>query len=147
MATTAQISLASADISGDGLALTNIATLSKAGTTTDMVQTTGLARKTITGNTVGTPVPLILSAGSNAGAAKVYISNKSEDVTEYVNITMGTSSGQEIGRLYAGDWLFMPWTQTDANADILVDPSVTTGVTLEYMVIHEVAANNVGINL
>tara|TARA_R100000234_G_scaffold116790_1_gene94286 strand:- start:799 stop:1242 length:444 start_codon:yes stop_codon:yes gene_type:complete len=147
MATTATITLASTDISGDGLALTNAATLLKAGTTTNMAQTTGLARKTITGNTVGTPVPLILSAGSNAGAAKIYISNKSEDATEYVNVTMGTSSGQEIGRLYAGDWMFMPWTQTDANADILVDPSVTTGVTLEYMVIHEVAANNVGINL
>jgi hypothetical protein len=147
MATTATISLASADISGDGLAITNAATLMKAGTTSDMVQTTGLAKKTITGNTVGTPVPLVLSAASNGGAAKVYIANKSEDPTEYINVTIGTSSGQEIGRLYAGDWLFMPWTQTDANADILVDASVTTGITLEYMVIHEVAANNVGINL
>lgn len=147
MATTATISLASADISGDGLSITNSATLMKAGTTSEMVQTTGLAKKTITGNTVGTPVPLILSAASNGGAAKVYIANKSEDPTEYINITIGTSSGQEIGRLYAGDWLFMPWTQTDDNADILVDPSVTTGITLEYMVIHEVAANNVGINL
>lgn len=147
MATTATISLASADISGDGLSITNSATLMKAGTTSEMVQTTGLAKKTITGNTVGTPVPLILSAASNGGAAKVYIANKSEDPTEYINITIGTSSGQEIGRLYAGDWLFMPWTQTDANADILVDLSVTTGMTLEYMVVHEVAANNVGINL
>ena len=147
MATTATISLASADISGDGLAITNAATLMKAGTASDMVQTTGLAKKTITGNTVGTPVPLVLSAASNGGAAKVYIANKSEDPTEYINVTIGTSSGQEIGRLYAGDWLFMPWTQTDANADILVDASVTTGITLEYMVIHEVAANNVGINL
>lgn len=147
MATTATISLASADISGDGLSITNSATLMKAGTTSEMVQTTGLAKKTITGNTVGTPVPLILSTASNGGAAKVYIANKSEDPTEYINITIGTSSGQEIGRLYAGDWLFMPWTQTDDNADILVDPSVTTGITLEYMVVHEVAANNVGINL
>ena len=154
MATTATITIASADISGDGLALTQQATLRKAGTTAEIEMTTGLARKIITGNTVGTFVPLILSsdlatnAVSKVGpAAKVYIANKSEDVTEFVNINIGTSSGQEIGKLYAGDWCFFPWTQTDANADILVDCSVTTGITLEYMVVHEVAANNVGINL
>ena len=146
MATTATITLSS-DISGDGLALTKTATLQKAGTTAAMEMTTGLARKTITGNTVGTFVPLILSAASNGGAAKVYIANTSTDPTEWVNINIGTSSGQEVGKLYAGDWCFFPWTQTDANADILVDCSVTTGITLEYMVIHEVAANNVGINL
>ena len=147
MATTASITLASADISGDGLALTKQATLRKAGTTAEIEMTTGLARKTITGNTVGTFVPLILSANQAGGAAKIYIANKSEDVTEFVNINVGTSSPQELGKLYAGDWCFFPWTQSDANADILVDCSVTTGVTLEYMVIHEVAANNVGINL
>tara|TARA_R110002167_G_scaffold156879_2_gene351672 strand:- start:868 stop:1311 length:444 start_codon:yes stop_codon:yes gene_type:complete len=147
MATTATITLSSADISGDGLNLVKTATLLKAGTTNNMVQTTGLARKTITGNTVGTAVPLILSSGKNAGAAKVYISNKSEDSTEFINVTIGTSSGQEIGKLYAGDWMFFPWTQTDANADVLIDASVTTGVTLEYMVVHEVASNNVGINI
>ena len=146
MATTATITLSS-DISDDGLALTKTATLQKAGTTAAMEMTTGLARKTITCNTVGTFVPLILSAAKNGGAAKVYIANTSTDTTEFVNINIGTSSGQEVGKLYAGDWCFFPWTQTDANADILVDCSVTTGITLEYMVVHEVAANNVGINL
>ena len=146
MATTATITLSS-DISDDGLALTKTATLQKAGTTAAMEMTTGLARKTITGNTVGTFVPSILSAAKNGGAAKVYIANTSTDTTEFVNINIGTSSGQEVGKLYAGDWCFFPWTQTDANADILVDCSVTTGITLEYMVVHEVAANNVGINL
>ena len=146
MATTATITLSS-DISGDGLALTKTATLQKAGTTAAMEMTTGLARKTITGNTVGTFVPLILSAAKNGGAAKVYIANTSTDPTEWVNINIGVSSGQEVGKLYAGDWCFFPWTQTDDNGDILVDCSVTTGITLEYMVVHEVAANNVGINL
>jgi hypothetical protein len=119
-----------------------------------MEMTTGLARKTITGNTVGTFVPLILSSDlatntvSKVGpAAKVYIANTSTDPTEWVNINIGTSSGQEVGKLYAGDWCFFPWTQTDANADILVDCSVTTGITLEYMVVHEVSQLNNGINL
>ena len=116
MATTATITLSS-DISDDGLALTKTATLQKAGTTAAMEMTTGLARKTITGNTVGTFVPLILSAAKNGGAAKVYIANTSTDTTEFVNINIGTSSGQEVGKLYAGDWCFFPWTQTDANAD------------------------------
>ena len=147
MATTATINLASSDISGDGLALTKQVTLRKAGTTAEIEMTTGLARKTITGNTVGTFIPLILSSAAAGGAAKVYIANKSTDGTEFVNINIGTSSGQELGKLYAGDWCFFPWTQSDANADILIDCSVTTGITLEYMVIHEVAANNVGINL
>ena len=153
MATTATITLSS-DISGDGLALTKTATLRKGGTTAPIEMTTGLARKTITGNTVGTFVPLILSSDlatntvSKVGpAAKVDIANTSTDTTEFVNINIGTSSGQEIGKLYAGDWCFFPWTQTDANADILVDCSVTTGITLEYMVVHEVSQLNNGINL
>ena len=69
------------------------------------------------------PIPLVLSAASNGGAAKIYISNKSEDPTEYVNITMGTSSGQEIGRLYAGDWLFMPWDNDLTDTEAATDPS------------------------
>ena len=136
MATTATISLASADISGDGLAITNAATLMKAGTTSDMVQTTGLAKKTITGNTVGTPVPLVLSAASNGGAAKVYIANKSEDPTEYINVTIGTSSGQEIGRLYAGDWMFIPLEAAAATQDVGVE-AIGAAQHIEFALIHE----------
>ena len=137
MATTASITLASADISGDGLALTKQATLRKAGTTAEIEMTTGLARKTITGNTVGTFVPLILSADQAGGAAKIYIANKSEDVTEFVNINIGTSSGQEIGKLYAGDWCFFPWDGTN-NVDI--DTSAAA-MTVEYAVLSQSVAS------
>ena len=36
----------------------------------------------------------------------MYIANKSTDVTYYVIISI---NDEVIGRLYAGDWMFMPW--------------------------------------
>ena len=36
-------------------------------------------------------------------------------------------------RLYAGDWAFFPWNNHDGAADIKITPSVSTSITLEYM--------------
>ena len=44
--TTATLTLSSADLTGDALSLSTTATLTKAGTTTGMDQTSGVGRKT-----------------------------------------------------------------------------------------------------
>jgi hypothetical protein len=68
-------------------------------------------------------------------ANKVYICNSSTSDTDYVVITINQ---EEIGRLYAGDWMFMPWSVSDLDSEIYVTAAVQTKpVTLDYMVIGE----------
>mgnify|MGYP003122637300 FL=1 len=66
-------------------------------------------------------------------ANKVYICNESEDETFYVQITI---DAQVIGRLYAGDWMFIPWGAEDANADIEIQAYNGTN-TVTYAYFHE----------
>ena len=66
-------------------------------------------------------------------ANKVYIANKSTDPTYYVTIVIDAKT---IGRLYAGDFMFIPWNCADATHDIEVTASTGTN-TVEWMCIHE----------
>ena len=79
---------------------------------------------------------------SDNTAAKVYVRNIGDgkgniDKSQYVTISIGDTGGtpQEIGRLYGGDWLFMPTLAPDAS-DLKVTPSTTDSVTLEYMALY-----------
>ena len=130
--TTAAITLSSADLTGDALALSTTSTLTKGGTTSGLDQTTGVGRKTYKQNTIDT---LIAATDYSTGnkAHKVYLKNTSTVATEYIVLTVNS---QEIGRLYAGDWTLLPWTAA-ASADIKVTPSVATALTVEYAVIFE----------
>jgi hypothetical protein len=68
-------------------------------------------------------------------AHKVYICNSSTSETDYVVITINQ---EEIGRLYAGDWMFMPWSVSDLDSEIYVTAATQTSpVILDYMVIGE----------
>ena len=68
-------------------------------------------------------------------AHKVYIKNISTTASEYVTIKIGAT---EVGRLYAGDFLFIPWSAdtTSTAADIDIDTSAVN-MTVEYLVIYE----------
>jgi len=66
-------------------------------------------------------------------ANKVYISNESTDETYYVTITIDATV---IGRLYAGDWMFIPWGAEDADADIEIQASTGTNQ-ITYAYFHE----------
>ena len=129
--TTATITLSSADIQSDVLALTKQATLNKGGTTTGLDQTTGLNKVIYTATT---NIVLLDSTALGVGkAAKVYVANKSTDASEYITLTI---NAQIVGRLYAGDWMFIPWSQIDSN-DLKLTASVATALPVEYMMIHE----------
>ena len=54
------------------------------------------------------------SAALSEDASYVYIINKNTDVTDYVIISI---NDEVIGRLYADDWLFMPWDSDLTAAD------------------------------
>ena len=143
--TTAAITLTSADLLTDALSLSATNTLYKAGTTVGLDQTTGMTKAYLTAETNIDIFPTLLENGGTGPAfagksSWVYISNESEDETEFVTITI---SGSEIGKLYAGDFLWMPWSQSmDANAanlhgDIELLPSVATGMWVQWMMINE----------
>ena len=136
MATTATITLASADIAGDPVSVTKLMTLTKAGTTNDLDQSSGLNRVHLRSTT--NKVLLGANAEGNDLAAKVYIINKSEDASLYVTVTI---NAQTVGKLYGGDFLFIPWSQTDTDADIEVAAtnwtSSTGDIPVEYALFHE----------
>ena len=140
--TTAAITLTSADLLTDALSLSATNTLYKAGTTVGLDQTTGMTKAYLTAITNVDIFPTLIE-GSMAFAGKsswVYICNKSEDETEYATITI---SGNIIGKLYAGDFLWMPWNMSEdadgdnLHADVELLPSVATGMWLQWCMINE----------
>ena len=136
MATQAQLVLTS-DVSGDPTNVdTGLITLTKAGGTNELDQTTGLGRVHLRSTT--NKVLFAANAEGNDLAAKVYIINKSEDAALYVTVTI---NAQTIGKLYGGDFMFIPWSQTDTSASIEVAATSWTASTgdipVEYALFHE----------
>ena len=136
--TTATITLASADMMDNNISVSNTATLTTAGTDTGISKTTGLATRTFT----SASNVVLLDSGAGIAAdvttdksAKVFIKNTNSrgDGTKYVLVLL---TAVEIGRLYGGDWMFIPWSG-GSGKDIEVTPSDTTETTLEYMVFFE----------
>ena len=66
-------------------------------------------------------------------ANKIYLCNESEDETFYITVMI---AAQAIGRLYAGDWMFIPWVAEDATADIEIE-SVGGTNQIAYALFHE----------
>jgi len=131
MATTTAAVTLSSDLMQDALSVNTNTTLMKAGTTAD-----GLDQIRMGYNKVPTGTSFDLLDATTAGidkAAKVLIANDSEDETYYVTIVI---DGKTIGRLYGGDWMFIPWNQDDATHDLEI--TATTGTnTITWMAIHE----------
>ena len=129
--TTATITINSSDLTGDPLALSTTATLYKAGQTVGLENTSGVGRTKV----VSTSSTILYDGDAYAnGSHKVYLANKSTDATEYFTIEMNS---EQIGKLYAGDWMFIPWEANADTNDIKYQPSVTTGMVLEHMIISE----------
>jgi|TARA_R100001463_G_scaffold48140_1_gene97191 hypothetical protein len=138
--TTATITLASSDIGDNAISISNTATLTTAGTDTGLTETTGLGRKKFASNSN----IILLDHGLAGGiaqdvtadkSAKVYVRNINDrgDGTKFVNILL---AAVEIGRLYGGDWMFIPWSG-GSGKDIEFTASDTTETTLEYTVFYE----------
>jgi len=143
MATTASISITSDITESLTTSVSAEMTMYKADTTIDLEETTGLAQRTFSGNT--TQVVLIdvsafpaITAGG-AVAHKVYIRNTGTDKTKGFKVFLAdtTDDVEEIGTLYGQDWMLMPWLASDANEDIMVQPSSEEKMTLEYVVFHQ----------
>jgi len=132
--TTATITLSSADLLSDNLSLSATMNLYKGGTTATGLDQMNYHKLVIP---TGTSFDLIEeSAALTEDANYVYIINKNTDVTDYVKISI---KDEEIGRLYAGDWLFMPWdcdlsaADTDSSIEI---QAYTHEHIIEYALFH-----------
>jgi len=132
--TTATITLSSADMMDNAISISNTATLTTADTATGLTETTGLARRKFASSS---KVDLVTIANTDIPtnkSTKIFIRNtNARDASKYVIILLNS---QEIGRLYGGDWMFMPLLG-GAGEDIEIDPSDTTETIIEYMVFHE----------
>ena len=146
MATTnARLILDSLDLLTDNLSIDTSSTLTTAGATTGLTQTTGLARKTIS---AGSAAALVHETLYRAGdytadkANKIYIKNTSTTTTEFFTIRIGD---EELGRIYAGDWCFFPWSATAGTKETFVVTIADTwaaGDTYELDGITTTAANS-----
>ena len=132
--TTASISIASSDIiPGMAMGYYKTATLHKAGGCTGLekIMSGTVEYTSISAQTLLDQSALSVTADK---ANKLYIKNLSTDTTEYATITINS---EDLGRLYAGDWLFIPWSAEDSSADVKITPSVATSMKFDYVLLHE----------
>ena len=140
--TTAMITLSSPDLLTDVMSLTSDMTLYQHGTTSTGLDECNYHRANIP---TGTDFVLISESAAlnTSGANYVYIINKNTDVTDYVIVSIRS---EVIGRLYAGDWMFIPYSDATTATAGVDDPSgndsdieiqaVTHECTIEYAMFH-----------
>ena len=110
-------------------------TMKKAGSCHGLEETTGLGYKKYTATTQVTLLDVSAETAAVNKASKVYIRNTGSDKSQYFIVTLAaaTDAVEEVGRLYGGDWLLMPWEAASADHDIMVQPSTAEVMTLEYI--------------
>jgi hypothetical protein len=117
--TTATLSITSADLlPSSPLSINATTTLMKADTSVGLhMIESGSGELTVAASNGGVVVKEATTAGIGT-AAKLYLCNKATDATYYIQVKLHDII---LGRLYAGDWMFMPWTQGDTAAEISVE--------------------------
>ena len=117
--TTASITLSSSDLLTDNLSLSATSTLYKHGPTATGLDELNYHRALIPTGTNFTLIQESAALNTN-GSNYVYIINKNTDVTDYVVVSIRS---EVIGRLYAGDWMFIPYSDATTATAGVDDPS------------------------
>tara|TARA_R110002050_G_scaffold125059_2_gene244460 strand:- start:1973 stop:2671 length:699 start_codon:yes stop_codon:yes gene_type:complete len=110
----ASLTLSSEDLTSDSLSLSTSSSLKKAGQKrTNLDNTTGVARK----STESTNQYTLFYADEYTAdkAHKVYLKNISTVATEFFTVSL---DDEVMGRLYAGDFAFFPWSATDGTREV-----------------------------
>ena len=112
---TAGLTLSSTDLTSNGLVLSTAANLKKAGQKrTNLDNTTGIARKSTESEAQYT---LFYADEYTADKAhKVYLKNTSAVAAEFFTVSL---DDEVMGRLYAGDFAFFPWSATDGVRQVI----------------------------
>ena len=127
--TTAAVTLTS-DLLSDNMSVSASTTCMKAGTTADGLTQMEYGYVEVA---TGDEYDLIATTPTASKASKLFVKNHSVDETYYIAITQNS---QAIGRLYAGDWMFIPADFHDAAADIAITSNGGTNK-IEYALFHE----------
>jgi len=121
----ATLTIGSGDLLTSNLAFSVASTLSKAGLATGLTKTSGLARTNFLSTDPASRSKILYRADDAAtnGSNKVYLKNLSTTVAEFFTVYIDQ---EEMGRLYAGDFAFFPWSATQGTPETFV---VTIGGT------------------
>ena len=127
--TTAAVTLTS-DLMSTNMSVSASTTCMKAGTTADGLDQMEYGYVDLP---TGDEYDLIASTPTAGKASKLYLKNHSTDETYYIAITQ---NAQAIGRLYGGDWMFIPADFHDAAGDIAITANGGTNK-ICYALFHE----------
>ena len=128
--TTATLTLSSTDLLSDSLSVSATQTLYKAGTTTGL---DGIQYERLEVPTGDVYDIVDATAGEANKANKIYIANKNTTETNYIDVYVAALN---IGRLYAGDWMFIPLEAAAATQDVGVE-AIGAAQHIEFALIHE----------
>jgi len=127
--TTAAVTLTS-DLLSDNMSVSATTTCMKAGTTADGLDQMEYGYVNLV---TGDEYDLIGATPTASKASKLYLKNHSTDETYFIAITQ---NAQAIGKLYAGDWMFIPADFHDAAGDIAITANGGTNK-ICYALFHE----------
>jgi len=128
MATTTATLTLSSDMLSSPISISASSTLMKAGVT-EGLELIEMGRGTIAeGDGSKTAEFGLPTTGGNDKAAKLFLVNKATDPTYYIDVDI---HDRNLGRLYAGDWMFIPWSMTDVAAEIVIEAE-PSGATCPY---------------
>ena len=127
--TTAAITLTS-DLLSDNISVSASSTLMKAGTTADGLDQMEYGYLEVA---TGDEYDLLATTPTAGKASKLYLKNHSTDETLFISVTQ---NAQAIGKLYAGDWMFIPADFHDAAGDIAITANGGTNK-ICYALFHE----------
>lgn len=127
--TTAAVTLTS-DLLSDNMSVTASTTCMKAGTTADGLDQMEYGYLDLV---TGDEYDLIGATPTASKASKLYLKNHSTDETYFIAITQNS---QAIGRLYGGDWMFIPADFHDAAGEIAITANGGTNK-ICYALFHE----------
>jgi len=115
----ATLTIGSGDLLTSNLAFSVASTLSKAGSANGLTKTTGLARTNFLSTDPASRSKILYRADDAAtnGSNKVYLKNLSTAVAEFFTVYIDQ---EEMGRLYAGDFAFFPWSATQGTLETFV---------------------------
>jgi len=131
--TTATLSISSPDLTpGSPLNISASAILTKAGVTDGLDQKlSGVIKVAVGSPTEHRLGPLATEMVGSAHdiASYLYVcNNTTEDATYYIDWGIHETM---IGRLYAGDWMLIPWNASDDDAEIEIQAQGGTNI-IEY---------------
>ena len=127
--TTAAVTLTS-DLLSDNMSVSASMTCMKAGTTADGLDGMEYGYLDLV---TGDEYDLIGATPTATKGSKLYLKNHSTDETYFVAITQ---NAQAIGKLYGGDWMFIPADFHDAAGDIAITANGGTNK-ICYALFHE----------